>query len=717
MHHTTRGLALGAGLVFLTGAQAAAQSFLDTNSVVVANVGGPVPDTAGVAMPNFAFGGSGNFDTPVLDASGNVFFRGRFVDTPTTILPYNDRAYFYGNSPSNLRMVVRGGEQAPGQPAGVLLRTTTGTTVSLSGSYRISPNGTTLWGATFWDSIGTGGITAANDEAFFGGPASGAPSLQVQQGSPAPGTVGATYAQAFSSFSQQSNGINDQGRLYFSGSLTGGDTSTTTGSNNQSGWFAGLPAGIEMIQRKGSPVNGVPGAIAIDTSATMGFVSQMNSSGAFLYEVVMSNTQGTATVTNDRAYLVHTPGVGSTVLVREGDVAPGCNGATFNAETGDAWSAGLGGNAFNRNGQTVFSSTLRGGDVSGTTNNVGLFMGSPGNLQLVVREGMNAPGTDAQFQAFQTSNAIINNNGQVMFQGILTGGTSTTANDTGVWMGTPGNLVLVAREGDAAPSSGGGTLASLSGTSIYFNDQGRVMFTNSPTGGTVTGLWYIWDAVGGIQPLTINGSQYEVAPGVFKTLQSVSTTSFNNTDGASLIFGHTGKIALKLGFTDATGAVVIVTLPTTTPATTYCFGDGSGTACPCGNSGAAGNGCANSVNASGANLAASGVASLAADSFLLSGSGMPNSSVLYFQGTTQVSSAFGDGLRCAGGSVVRLGAKFNTAGASVYPAAGELAVSVKAGIAAPSTHTYQAWYRNADPAFCTAAVFNLSNGVEVTWVP
>ncbi|MEQ1728806.1 MAG: hypothetical protein ABL982_10525, partial [Vicinamibacterales bacterium] len=36
----------------------------------------------------------------------------------------------------------------------------------------------------------------------------------------------------------------------------------------------------------------------------------------------------------------------------------------------------------------------------------------------------------------------------------------------------------------------------------------------------------------------------------------------------------------------------------------YCFGDGTGTACPCGNAGAAGNGCASSINANGANLAA-----------------------------------------------------------------------------------------------------------------
>jgi hypothetical protein len=157
-----------------------------------------------------------------------------------------------------------------------------------------------------------------------------------------------------------------------------------------------------------------------------------------------------------------------------------------------------------------------------------------------------------------------------------------------------------------------------------------------------------------------------------------------------------------------------------TPFTTFCSGDGSATACPCGNAGAAGRGCANSVNAAGALLSASGTASIASDSFLLGGSGMPNSSALYFQGTAQQSGglgiAFGDGLRCAGGSVIRLGTKFNTAGASQYPGGGDPTVSVRGLVVSPGTRTYQVWYRNA-AAFCTVSTFNLTNGIEATWVP
>jgi hypothetical protein len=154
--------------------------------------------------------------------------------------------------------------------------------------------------------------------------------------------------------------------------------------------------------------------------------------------------------------------------------------------------------------------------------------------------------------------------------------------------------------------------------------------------------------------------------------------------------------------------------------TAFCFGDGTGTACPCGNSGAPGNGCAHSLNAGGANLSAAGLASLASDSVVLTGVAMPNSSALYFQGTAQqnggLGSLFGDGLRCAGGTTIRLGTKANAGGASQYPGALDPSISVGGLVTAPGTRTYQVWYRNA-AAFCTAAAFNLTNGLSISWAP
>ena len=159
-----------------------------------------------------------------------------------------------------------------------------------------------------------------------------------------------------------------------------------------------------------------------------------------------------------------------------------------------------------------------------------------------------------------------------------------------------------------------------------------------------------------------------------------------------------------------------------TVTTAYCPGDGSGlVACPCGNFGAPGHGCASSVDPAGGRLQASGLASVSADSVVLSGSGMPNAAVLYFQGTSQqgggAGTVFGDGLRCAGGTIARLGTKLNAGGMSHYPEPGDVPISVRGQIPpAGGGRTYQAWYRNA-AAFCTPSTFNLTNGVEFAWVP
>ena len=152
----------------------------------------------------------------------------------------------------------------------------------------------------------------------------------------------------------------------------------------------------------------------------------------------------------------------------------------------------------------------------------------------------------------------------------------------------------------------------------------------------------------------------------------------------------------------------------------FCFGDGSGTACPCGNAGAADSGCGNSANAAGGKLEAQGTSSISADTLVLIGSGMPNGTALYFQGGMRIhggtGALFGDGLRCVGGMVVRMGAKTNSGGSSSYPAAGDPAISVKGADSAGLVRYYQCWYRDATP-FCTTTTFNLTNALQVTWTP
>lgn len=173
-------------------------------------------------------------------------------------------------------------------------------------------------------------------------------------------------------------------------------------------------------------------------------------------------------------------------------------------------------------------------------------------------------------------------------------------------------------------------------------------------------------------------------------------------------------------------AYVLFGVGSTPPGTPFCAGDGTlSTACPCGNFGSTGRGCANSMAGSmGARLTSSGTTS--PDTVVLSGSSMlPTALCVFFQGTQQLAAGatFGDGVRCASGTLKRLGVKSCVEGAAYYPGSGDLSItrrSAALGDPIPSggTRYYQVYYRDPNPAFCAAplgSTWNVTNGVVVTW--
>ncbi len=171
------------------------------------------------------------------------------------------------------------------------------------------------------------------------------------------------------------------------------------------------------------------------------------------------------------------------------------------------------------------------------------------------------------------------------------------------------------------------------------------------------------------------------------------------------------------------GVVEVVT----EPGVGYCFGDpGSGTPCPCDNDNdgsVPGSGCDNGSFASGAKLIGGGIASITADSLILSTSNLePSNSGLYFQADNDLSPGivWGDGLRCAEGSLKRLGVRFASAGGYSDTSGLPLQISVKTGnVEAGDTKYYQCWYRTQAYPPCGLGVndFNSSNGYAVTWIP
>ena len=150
-----------------------------------------------------------------------------------------------------------------------------------------------------------------------------------------------------------------------------------------------------------------------------------------------------------------------------------------------------------------------------------------------------------------------------------------------------------------------------------------------------------------------------------------------------------------------------------------CFGDGTGAACPCGNTGGLGEGCANSTGL-GSSLQWSGSSSVSTGDLVLSATNVPSINSmpgigLFFQGVNTINGGNGtpfyEGLRCVGGSVIRL---------EVVVGDGVVDSSVKipvVGLAeAGDRRYYQFWYR--DP-FAPGCAFihgaNLTSAARVDW--
>ena len=158
------------------------------------------------------------------------------------------------------------------------------------------------------------------------------------------------------------------------------------------------------------------------------------------------------------------------------------------------------------------------------------------------------------------------------------------------------------------------------------------------------------------------------------------------------------------------------------PGAGFCAGDGLDpavhTGCPCGNRGAPGHGCANSVHADGGVLDASGAPHN--DDVLLHAGALPARGTCLFvktNGTVPGGFQAGDGILCVGSSLVVLGLQPTSGGNSFYPLSGQPTVSQGGGnvVGSGQLAYYQVLYRNAAAAFCPPESLNVTNGYVIAW--
>ncbi|MBX3386305.1 MAG: hypothetical protein KF768_07025 [Phycisphaeraceae bacterium] len=282
------------------------------------------------------------------------------------------------------------------------------------------------------------GTFGVNDRGIFAG-VPGSLNQIARGGQAAPGAGGASYL-----FNANFGPIiNSAGQVAFGSFLTGGGT---TAVDNEAVFVSGHGlAARENSAAPGAPVNVNYGNF--DSAQTNFSQPLVNDSGNVAFR---SYLRGTGVNQNNDSGLWTGAPNSPQLLIREG-ASVGLTGFS------SAFYGTFFGFSMNRHGQVAFNSMLTGAGTNFQTDQ-GIFSLGPNGNFAIAREGQGAPGAaGAQFGGAGMGNDIfdpvINDSGKVAFRSVLRGSVST-ANNSGVWAGTPGVanfLQLVQRENNLVP--------------------------------------------------------------------------------------------------------------------------------------------------------------------------------------------------------------------------------------------------------------------------
>jgi len=407
----------------------------------------------------------------------------------------NDKGIWSDRSGS-LELVVSKGTAAPG----------TSVDFSLFSVPYLSDTGK----MTFSAQVSGPGVDFSNDDGIWTD-AFGSLQLVARDRDPAPGTESGVL------FEDSSGGLQTTGeKTVFGAPLTDplGNPSLDTGIwSNRSG-------SVELIALNGDPAPDTAAGIVfavisqrtfINTTDQIAFIGRLAGPG-----VDDTNDHG---IWSDRSGSME-------LIVRSGEPAPGTSvGVNFTQSFSPSSISG-----FNSLGQLAFGGGLAGPGV-GPTNDQGIWSEGSGVLQLVAREGDQAPGTSVDFR-FDVANfeAMLNALGHTMFHAALTGPGINDANDRGIWSDVSGSLELIAREGEQAPGTAPGIVFGKGPPSInsspfgvpFMNDKGQIVVRSTLIGPGVDtnndyGIWLYND--GQLELIVRKGDSLEVSPGENKNNQ------------------------------------------------------------------------------------------------------------------------------------------------------------------------------------------------------
>lgn len=490
---------------------------------------------AGDAAPGTQAGVDFHFlNTPVINNAGQVAFRG-FL-TGSGVDAGNNSGLWVGTS-DLLTLAFRAGDPAPGVGAGVLAGEPGYPSINNAGDIAFQS-----------DLVGTG-VSAANDTGLWTTSA-GTPTLVAREGDTVqdigPGTQFGNFFTAPL--------FNDARQVAFRNTLTG----TGVSNANRHAMFHGDSSSLELVAREDGPAPNLgPGVFHKYVNS----VDTLNADGTISFV----NTLEGPNVNTDNQYVLWAGGPDTLMpVMRAGDLAPGIGqDASFYAPRRPD---------MNASGQIVFASTLTGSGID-SSNDIAIWTGTPDALDLVAREGDQAPGTEPGVLFSSFNPTVIGGSGEVAFLGWLSGPGVDASNDTGIWVGGPDSLTLIAREGDLAPGAGpDARFGSFKYPSI--NSRGQVAFTSFLKGPGLDfsndfGLWAT-DANDHLALIAREGDPFDLNDDPqIEDLHTISgvVVAFSESighggeDGRPTAFNDNGQLAFRLTFYGGNEGIFVATIP------------------------------------------------------------------------------------------------------------------------------------------------------------
>jgi hypothetical protein len=443
-------------------------------------------DPAPGAGPGAIFLTNGFFALAPTIAAGRIAFRG-VASVPGSFATGG----IWSGPPDDLQLVALANTQAPGLPAGVNL--------GIAG-FVFNTSGHTLMGSFLSGS----GVNTNNDESLWSD-RGGSLSLVVREGDPAPGTDGAVFGAASSTFAPgglRSFNFNAQSRVALYGNIAapGGGIDDF---NDEGIWLEddGGPGVLALVVREGDAAPGFDSGVHIAAGNGIDCFNGplINDSGALMFSADMTGLPELEVppLTSESLWSTRTGKL--EVVAHYGQQPPG-------EPPGDFF-VGFGQFSLNQSGQVAFIGVVPGPLVGGDIEDFGIWWDAPapgnGTLTQLLRDGTQVPGlpNGVVFGTTALSNTLsfvllsYAPNGNLLFTSFLSGPGITAQNNFGVFLADPdGGIQTLVRTGDMLDVSGDGSdlrtvidilpgnLSDDSDTvfKVLFSDGSIAVFTTVP---------------------------------------------------------------------------------------------------------------------------------------------------------------------------------------------------------------------------------------------